>query len=73
MKSYNHLWEQFISDENIELAINNASKGKRERKSVKKRLENPRFRAEIKYYANHFKNMNPSKYMTESNARKERL
>ena len=56
MKSYNHLWEQFISDENIELAINNASKGKRERKSVKKRLENPRFRAEIKYYANHFKN-----------------
>lgn len=73
MKSYNHLWEQFISDENIELAINNASKGKRERKSVKKRLENPRFRAEIKYYANHFKNrMHEPKQIYDGIQRKKR-
>ena len=56
MKSYNHLWEKFISDENIELAIKNACKGKRDRKSVKRRLENPNFKKEIIYYAEHFKN-----------------
>lgn len=56
MKSYNHLWEQFISDENIELAIRNASRGKRDRKSVKRRLERPHFRDEIKAYALNFKN-----------------
>lgn len=58
MKSYNHLYENFISDENIELAIKNASKGKKDRKSVKRRLDNPNFRKEIKYYAEHFKNRN---------------
>lgn len=56
MKSYNHLWEKFISDENIDLAIRNASRGKRDRKSVKRRLENPKFKEQIKYYAEHFKN-----------------
>ncbi len=56
MKSYNHLWEKFISDENISLAIKNASKGKKSRNSVKKRLEDPDFRSQIKYYAEHFKN-----------------
>ena len=56
MKSYNHLWEKFISDENISLAIKNASKGKRNRKSVKKRLEDPNLTSQIKYYAEHFKN-----------------
>lgn len=56
MKSYNHLWEKFISDENIELAIKNASKGKKNRKSVKCRLENPDFKNQIIYYAEHFKN-----------------
>lgn len=56
MKSYNHLWESFISDENIELAIKNASKGKKTRSSVKKRLDNPNFKAEIKDYAENFKN-----------------
>ena len=56
MKSYNHLWEKFISDDNIELAIRNASKGKRNRASVKRRLDNPNFKKEILYYANHFKN-----------------
>ena len=51
MKSYNNLWEKFISDENIELAIKNACKGKKERKSVKRRLDNPNFKKEIIYYA----------------------
>lgn len=56
MKSYNNLWEKFISDENIELAIRNARKGKSERKSVKRRLDNPNLKAEIKAYAENFKN-----------------
>jgi len=56
VKSYNHLWEKFLSDENIELAIKNASKGKRNRKSVKRRLENPNFKNEIRAYAMNFKN-----------------
>lgn len=56
MKSYNHLWEQFISDENIELTIRNASRGKRDRKSVKRRLERPHFKDEMKAYALNFKN-----------------
>lgn len=50
------MFEKFISDANIELAIKNASRGKRKRKSVKRRLENPNFKAEIKYYATHFIN-----------------
>ena len=56
MKSYNHLWEKFVSDENIELAIKRASRGKRDRKSVKRRLENPNLKNEIAYYAEHFQN-----------------
>lgn len=56
MKSYNNLWDKFISDENIELAIKNARKGKSTRKSVKRRLDNPNFKAEIRAYAENFKN-----------------
>ena len=56
MKSYNHLYEKFISDENIKLAIKNASKGKRDRKSVKKRIQNPHFVDEIRAYAQNFRN-----------------
>lgn len=56
MKSYNHLWEYYLSDENIDLAIKNASLGKHDRKSVKRRLDDPNFKAEIKAYAAHFKN-----------------
>lgn len=56
MKSYNHLFEQFISDENIDLAIRKASLGKKDRNSVRKRLENPKFKEQIKYYATHFHN-----------------
>lgn len=56
MKSYNHLYEIYISDENIDRAIEDASRGKRDRKSVKKRMENPDFKKEIKHYAQNFKN-----------------
>ena len=56
MKSYNHLWEKFISDENIELAIKNASRGKRDRASVKRELENPEFRNIIRAYAADYHN-----------------
>ena len=34
MKSYNHLWEKLISDENLLLAINNAAKGKMKRRKL---------------------------------------
>ena len=42
MKSYNHLWEQFISDDNIDLAIKNASQRKirKHDKNVQKGLKN---------------------------------
>lgn len=56
MKTYKNLWDKFISDENIELAIKNASRGKRERLSVKKRLDNPKLKEQIKTYAENFKN-----------------
>ena len=56
MKSYNHLYKQFISDNNIDLAIMKASKGKRKRPSVKRRLNNPKFKEQIKHYAMNFKN-----------------
>ena len=56
MKSYNHLWEKFLSDENIDLAIKNASRGKRNRISVRMNLENPNFKDEIRAYAESFKN-----------------
>ena len=57
-KSYNHLYEKFISEENIKLAIQNATKGKRKKRSVRKRLENPNFEKEILYYAQHYENKN---------------
>lgn len=57
MKSYNHLWEKYISDENIKLAINNASLGKRDRNDVKDIFENPeKYISEIREYATHFYN-----------------
>lgn len=41
MRSYNHLYEKFISEDNIRLAIRRAAQGKRKRRSVRKRLEDP--------------------------------
>ena len=59
MKSYNHLWEKFISEENIRLAIVNSSKRKRKRKLVKDIYENPdKWIPTIKVYAENFKNYN---------------
>lgn len=57
MKSYNHLWEEFISDENILKAIKKSSKGKRKRKDVKKVYENPGDYVDIiRSYAEDFHN-----------------
>ena len=38
MKSYNHLYEKYISADNIRLAVRNSSKGKRDKKIVKRYL-----------------------------------
>ena len=38
MKTYKNLWDDFISDDNIKLAIKNAAKGKKKRKDVKRIL-----------------------------------
>lgn len=56
MRSYNHLYESFISKENILIAINNAKKGKSNRKKVKKLLDNPNFVNSIQEYAENFHN-----------------
>ena len=57
MKSYNHLWEKFVSTGNIVEAIKNAVKGKRNRRDVKKLLNDPDGIKHIKDYAEHFHNM----------------
>lgn len=41
MKSYNHLWEKLISDENIILAIHNASHGNMKRRKLTEIKNNP--------------------------------
>lgn len=57
MKSYNHLWERFISEDNIRLAIKNSSKGKRDRKLAKNIYNNPdKWIKPIRDYAENFKN-----------------
>lgn len=57
MKSYNHLWEEFISDENIKLAIHNSSKGKRKRRETKEYLtESDEIIERVRNYAEHFHN-----------------
>lgn len=62
MKSYNHLYEQYISDQNIDLAIINSSKGKRKRGVVQRYYKNgavtDQGRKKTKKYAAHdkFKN-----------------
>lgn len=57
MKSYNHLYEKFIDDDNIRLAIQNSSRGKRGREDVKAYLDaSPEKLAAIRKYAENFKN-----------------
>lgn len=56
MKSYNNLWEFFVSDENIAKSIHKASLGKKKRKRIRKYLRDPDFPKQIKEYANNFHN-----------------
>lgn len=58
MKSYNHLWEVFISDINIDNSIKQALKGKRKRPSIRKYLKMSDLHDFIKEYALNFKNKN---------------
>ena len=55
MKSYNHLYEQYISEENIEYSIRSSSKGKRGRSVVKRYFKDgklvPKGINNIKVYA----------------------
>lgn len=41
MKSYNHLWEKLVSEENIIFAIKNAARGNMKRKELTKMKEQP--------------------------------
>ena len=50
MKTYKHLYEKFISKENIRLCINKAAKGKRKSKEVQKVLSN------VDYYITYIQN-----------------
>lgn len=55
MKTYKNLWSEFISDENIKLAIKNFSKGKKKRKKVRKIFENEeKWIPKIREYAINF-------------------
>lgn len=57
MKSYNHLWKQFISEENIKLAIRNSSRGKRNRREIKEYLsESNDIIERVRNYAENFHN-----------------
>ena len=59
MKSYNHLYEKFISDENIRKAIANSSKGKRDRKDITLYVRGGDKGIDLaRYYAEHFRNRN---------------
>ena len=56
MKTYRHLWEDFISDDNIRLAVRNASKGKRDRHHVKLIYDNmDKYIPVIRKYTEDFK------------------
>ena len=59
MKSFNHLYEQLISEDNIRLAIQLSSRGKRNRKDVQKYFENPdKHIVPIQNMVAHYKNAN---------------
>ena len=74
MRTYRNLYAEFISDENIKLAIQNFSKGKKKRNKVRKilldlntypKLENMRL-------TSHLLSISPKKYMTEYHERNVR-
>ncbi len=57
MKSYGHLWEKFIDDGNIRLAIHNYAKGKRKRREVRAYLADEEAAVEnLRDIAEHYKN-----------------
>lgn len=59
MKSYNHLYEQFISDDNIKLAIKNACKHKLKRRKFRDLHDNPdKYMSWIKEQATDYHNDN---------------
>lgn len=56
MKTYNNLYNTFLSNNNIKLAINNATKGKRKRKRVALIYNNPdKYVPIIREYAKNYK------------------
>lgn len=68
MKSYNNLWEQLISDENIILAERTAGKGKsknnRRHKDLRKFRANPE--KYVEYFRNYAENYNPKGVITKT-------
>lgn len=75
MKSYNHLWEEFISDDNIRLSITNSSRGKRDRKYVKEIYGNmDKWIPKIRKYAENFcNNFHTPKEIYDGISRKKRV
>ena len=66
MKSYNHLWEQYLTAENYQLAVHNAAlhKGGKRRKYRKARYFRDNMEAlqsTMLYYAEHFRSKNHRK------------
>ena len=58
MKSYNNLWDSFISEDNLDMAIRNSSKGgkKKKRRDVRKALSDiETFKKHIRYMINNYK------------------
>lgn len=61
MKTYGHLWESFLSEQNIIISIGNSSVGKRNRKKVEKIWKHPEDYVEYYYeYATDFRNFKHS-------------
>lgn len=57
MKTYKNLWDKFLSDENINLAIKNVCKHKTQREHFKDLYENPdKYKKWIKEQAENFRN-----------------
>ena len=58
MKTWNNLWDKFLSEENINIAIHNASKGKKKkRRDVARAMADvEKFKEELKTYALNYRN-----------------
>ena len=76
MKSYGHLWEKFIDEENIRKSILNASLRKRKRRDVMKVLENiDDYIIKINHYAENFYNCkhNPIEIIDGSSGKRREI